>query len=544
MVTRYLTVIACAAAAVSVMVAQRNPHTDIFATSDQCMACHNGLRTPTGEDVSIGTSWRGSMMANSARDPYWQASVRREMLDHPEAADSIEDECATCHMPMSRTEARLTGREGSVFAHLPATSETDRADRLAQDGVACSMCHQITDKNFGMPASFTGGYVVSPTDAARGEAAGANGRPIFGPFKIERGLTTIMRSATGFQPTEATHVRQSELCATCHTLITKARGPGGEIIGELPEQMPFQEWQHSAYASENRSCQSCHMPVIEDETPISSVLGSPRKGFARHTFVGGNVFMQRMLHRYRGELGVVASMAEMQSAIERTLENLQRSSAELIIERAERTGNRLVVDVVVRNRTGHKLPTGYPSRRIWLHFTARDRAGRTLFESGAVTPAGAIAGNAHDADASGVEPHYTEITAENQVQIYESVMSDADGRPTTGLLSAVRYVKDNRLLPKGFDKTTADTRIAVIGEAGQDSDFHDTGDRVRYAIALNKGDGPLVIDVELRFQAIGFRWAKNLTTYKAEEPRRFVRYYDSMASASSEVLATATARTE
>ena len=127
---------------------------------------------------------------------------------------------------------------------------------------------------------------------------------MFGPFKIERGMTTIMRSATGFEPTEALHVRQSELCATCHTLVTKARGPKGEVIGELPEQVPFLEWKHSAYAGEQRSCQSCHMPVVEEDTPIASVLGAPRKGLARHTFVGGNFFMQRMLNRYRYELGV------------------------------------------------------------------------------------------------------------------------------------------------------------------------------------------------------------------------------------------------
>ena len=45
------------------------------------MACHNTLSTSAGEDISFGTAWRASMMANSARDPYWHAAVRREIID-------------------------------------------------------------------------------------------------------------------------------------------------------------------------------------------------------------------------------------------------------------------------------------------------------------------------------------------------------------------------------------------------------------------------------------------------------------------------------
>ena len=359
---------------------------------------------------------------------------------------------------------------------------------------------------------------------------------MFGPFKIERGLTTIMRSATGFQPTEAAHVRQSELCATCHTLVTKALGPNGDVIGELPEQVPFQEWKHSAYTGEERGCQSCHMPVVEEDTPIASVLGAPRKGFARHNFIGGNFFMQRMLNRYRSDLGVVATKVEMETSIAATVTNLQKSTAELSIDRAARSGGTLLAEVRVGNLTGHKLPTGYPSRRAWLHLTVRDRAGRVVFESGAIEPNGAIAGNDNDASAVGVEPHYAEIRTPDQVQIYESVMSDSNGRPTTGLLSAVRYLKDNRLLPRGFDKTTADSSIAVVGAAAEDTDFGGGGDRVRYAIDVSQADGPFQLDAELRFQVIGYRWAENLRTYKAEETRRFVGYYESMASSSSEVL--------
>ncbi|HUP40008.1 MAG TPA: hypothetical protein VM115_07810 [Vicinamibacterales bacterium] len=533
---RLCMVLAVAAFGVSAMYAQQNPHTEVFVTSDSCMACHNSLRTPSGEDVSIGAAWRASMMANSSRDPYWHAAVRREVLDHPGAADAIQDECATCHMPMSRTDARLNGHEGQVFEHLPVKDETDRVDRLAHDGVACSLCHQITERNLGTPASLTGGYVISPANTPEP-------RPVFGPFKIERGMTTIMRSATRFQPTEAAHVRQSELCATCHTLVTKARGAKGEIVGELPEQMPFQEWQHSAYAGEQRSCQSCHMPVVEEDTPIASVLGAPRKGFARHTFIGGNTFMQRMLNRYRDELGVAAAPGEMEASIAATLANLQKSTAELSIDEAVRSENRLLVAVGVRNLTGHKLPTGYPSRRAWLHVTVRDSAGRVVFESGAIGPNGAIAGNDNDTDALAFEPHHTEIRTPDQVQVYESIMGDSTGRPTTALLKAVRYLKDNRLVPRGFDTATAGSQIAVVGTAAEDADFRDGGDRVRYAIEVNAA-GPFQVDAELRFQVIGFRWAENLKPYGAEETHRFVEYYESMASSSSEVLVARRRRVE
>ena len=30
-----------------------------FETSDNCLACHNSLTAPSGEDVSIGSAWRG-----------------------------------------------------------------------------------------------------------------------------------------------------------------------------------------------------------------------------------------------------------------------------------------------------------------------------------------------------------------------------------------------------------------------------------------------------------------------------------------------------
>ena len=143
----------------------------------------------------------------------------------------------------------------------------------------------------------------------------------------------------------------------------------------------------------------------------------------------------------------------------------------------------------VENLGGHKLPTAYPSRRAWLHVTVRDRTGRAVFESGALNANGSIQGNDNDEDAGRFEPHYAEVTRADQVQIYESVMAGADGRVTTGLLTALRYVKDNRLLPRGFDKRTADKDIAVHGDAESDPDFAGGGDRVRYRVALGRRAG-------------------------------------------------------
>jgi hypothetical protein len=504
----------------------------LFDTSHNCMACHNGLATSAGEDISIGVAWRATMMANSARDPYWQAAVRREILDHPTAAAEIQHECSICHMPMSTTNAIAMGRRGEIFAHLPIGQAATPDAALAADGVSCTACHQITADKLGTPESFTGGFVIDTT-------AQPGGRAIYGPYPVAAGLTGLMHSATGFRPVESAHVRQSEVCATCHTLYTHPLRADGTPVGtNFPEQVPYLEWRNSDYR-ESQSCQACHMPLVEEPARIASVLGEPREGVRRHSFRGGNFFMLGMLNRYRTELGVEASPQELDAAVRETLNHLARDSARLEIARAERVDGRLVLDVSVENLSGHKLPTAYPSRRAWIHLVVRDGSGRVVFESGAIERDGSIRGNDNDADGATFEPHYQDIRAADQVQIYEAVMSDEGGAVTTGLLKAVRYLKDNRLLPRGFDRASASPDIAVRGDAANDPDFTGGSDRVRYSLEVPAG--ALNIEATLRFQPIAFRWAKNLEAYDAPEPRRFLGYYDAMAGGSSAVLATATA---
>jgi hypothetical protein len=500
-----------------------------FQTSDRCIACHNGLSTSSGQDVSIGFAWRSSIMANSSRDPYWQASVRRESIDHPESRASIEDECSVCHMPITRFEAKLQGRTGEVFAHLPFDPDKTEG-REAEDGVSCSVCHQIAKDRLGTRESFNGGFVIHPPESK-------DLHPEYGPFDIEKGNQTIMRTSTGgFRPTEDSHIRDSELCATCHQLYTKALGPDGKVIGELPEQMPYLEWLHSDYR-DKQTCQACHMPVVSEPTPISKVLGIAREGLHEHLFVAGNFFMQGMLNKYRDDLGVVALPQELKSAADGTIAFLREKSARIRIERMDLRAGRLEADVFVENLSGHKLPTAYPSRRAWLHVIVRDGNQRIVFESGKVNPDGSIEGNDNDADATRFEPHYSEIASGDQVQIYESILKDPGGRVTTGLLSAIGYLKDNRILPHGFNKRSADKDIAVYGGAADDPDFTDAGDRVRYSAEIGNASGPFRIEAELWYQPIGYRWANNLKPYgTASEPKRFNKYYDSMGSSTGVIV--------
>ena len=144
-------------------------------------------------------------------------------------------------------------------------------------------------------------------------------------------------------------------------------------------------------------------------------------------------------------------------------------------------GSEISFAVHVENLTGHKLPTAYPSRRAWLHVVVAAADGHILFESGKLNPDGSIAGNANDADAARYSPHYTRITAPDQVEIFEPILGDSQGHVTTGLLSSTQYLKDNRILPTGFDKKTAPAEIAVRGKAADDAGFTAGSSTTQYA---------------------------------------------------------------
>ena len=402
---------------------------------------------------------------------------------------------------------------------------------LAADGVSCTVCHQIQNSNLGQPSSLDGGFLIDVTKKDEE-------RELFGPFDDpDKGRQRLMHSATGFTPKKVDYLGDSALCASCHTLLTDALDDKGDPAGRLPEQMPYQEWQHSDYPKTN-SCQDCHMTQVKGEAPITSIHAQNHDGVFRHIFVGGNATLLRILKDHAGELGVIATSEELEASARRSEALLANETAAVQVQGAREEAGHLNFDVSVTNKTGHKLPTAYPARRAWLHVTVRDANGAVVFESGAVRPDGSIVGNDNDADPLKFEPHYSRITEPDQVEIYEFIMGDFKGRVTTGLVYGNHYLKDNRILPKGFDKETADPSIAVVGGARNDGRFTGGSDAVSYSVPV-RGRAPYRISAQLLYESIGYRWAHNLEAYQAFEPKRFLGYYNAQASSLSKPLASA-----
>lgn len=489
---------------------------DYFSTAGECGYCHTGMKDASGRDISIDSDWRSSMMANASRDPYYRASVRSEVLAHPGQQAAIEKKCAVCHLGMAFTTARLNQEPVAMLPEQGFLSADHPLHALALDGVSCTMCHQILGSNLGSIESFSGGYIVDE-ETPRGQ------RDIFGRFAVDAALANVMSAAAGFDPVQGDAVQQAELCAVCHNLFTPYIDDQGQFSDELfPEQTPELEWRHSAYA-DAASCQACHMPVAEGATYIANTGGPPREPFFQHQFIGGNAYMINLISASPAELKVSAEPAHFKASIEETRANLSQRTADLEVQ-AEMISGEAMIEVSILPRVGHKFPTSYPSRRAWLHLTLKDANGAVIFESGGFDSNGAISGNDNDEDPARFEPHYREITSPGQVQIYEAIISDPDGEVTTTLLRGKAYLKDNRLLPAGFDKQSAPAAIAVIGEAAGDEDFAAGGDKILYRIDLGNAQGPFSLQVELLFQSISFRWAEKFRGEDNPEGREFYGY--------------------
>ena len=514
-----------------------------FATSGVCALCHASapdsaaMRDETGASVAAFDSWQGSMMANAARDPLWRAAMSAEIAGTPAARAAIEAKCTRCHGP--------AGWHESAAPDATLITGGDTAAQLARDGVTCTACHGIEPDGLGTEASFTGAYVFGPDRVAYGPHEQPNDAP--------------MERFSGFSGRLGAHVLDPGLCGTCHTLITDSVAEDGTPTGHaLVEQATFLEWRNSRFPAAGLTCQACHLPTTSTEgTPLRTVIArgadgqdlpfvSARSPVGRHLLVGGNAWMPRVLDTFRDVLRPQATSQALRATEAAARAQLARA-ARLEITGMRREEEGLVFAVTVHNQSGHKLPTGFPSRRAWLRVTVRGPEGDAVFESGAHDATGRlIAGGAvlpgERADGP-IEPHHQIIERPDQVQIYASEMCDPTGRPTGLLLRASHYCQDDRLLPQGWHPAHADAARAAPVGVDDDPDFAAGQDVVTYRVPAPRVAGGYTVEVSLLYQVLSPRFADALWAADTPEVRQMRRFVDAVP-ALPEVVAEARASGE
>ncbi|MCK6448508.1 MAG: hypothetical protein L6Q99_19120 [Planctomycetes bacterium] len=501
-----------------------------FLTAELCARCHSqspnasALTDATGNDVSPHGTWRATTMANAFRDPYWRAQVAREVelataTGNAGAERAIETFCARCHAPSAVHDAVLFERD------VPSLDQLEH-DAIAREGVTCTVCHQAQPDGLGHEDSFDGRLVIRDEDV------------LFGPYPDP--AVGPMRMHTRKTPTHGPHVQRSALCGSCHTLRT-AHAPNAPAF---VEQSPYLEWRNSAFSDEDgeresaRSCQACHMPDVGSLRIARMPSGADfnvavRDEVRAHSFVGGNAFLLDLLRANAERLGITVPAAAFERAAAATRANLAHATARVAIENVSRAGRALSFDVRVENLTGHKLPTGYPSRRAWLAVDVT-HSGERVFSSGLFDERGRLVGPADEL----ALPHFERIERSDQVQVYESVALDARGNVTTTLSSMATRAKDSRLLPRGWRADgphAEETRPVGV----EDDDFVAGGDVVTYACTLpESARGELRVVVNFVYQPIPPAWAEALRTSAAPEAQSFVEMYDA-ADPTPETLAVA-----
>ncbi len=463
---------------------------EYFQPSSSCRGCH-GFDTlmqanidENGMDVNLFDRWESTMMAFSAKDPLWRAKVSHEILINPNHALGLQTKCTSCHAPMGHYNAIYGGATSYTIADLVN-------DTLGLDGVSCAGCHTI-----GPDAGSTFSGII-PFDTTR-NIYGPFPGPFMGPMQLYEGYT----------PVYSPHMDNSAVCASCHTLITPSVDLAGNYTGgEFIEQATYHEFLNSSYPLAGTKCQTCHMPQLADPIVIANgyISLAGRTPFNQHTFAGANHFMLDLIKNNKNSLGIDVADNHIDSSMAATMRMLQEQSVDLQFVKDSITSDTAYYHVSIRNKAGHKFPSGYPSRRAVLQLVMTDATGDTIFQTGIFDSDFRVVG-----ESSQFEPHYDIISQNHVTQIYEYVMGDVNGQYTSVLERAHIILKDNRIPPDGFTTTAPmyDT-VSISPDALNDSNFNKIGgvegsaiDLVYFRIPITGVSGTITVQTGLYYQSV------------------------------------------
>ncbi|HEX2269186.1 MAG TPA: cytochrome P460 family protein [Pyrinomonadaceae bacterium] len=536
-----------------------------------------------------------------------------------EKIKTINNTCFKCHGVMGKR--RLDDDHGGpgkgdfdpnlVYATYDNNNQSYVYGALARDGVSCMACHRIVEDK--------GSFIDFLKNRITGNFTTGNPAEIYGPFKDDEIVTDPMNNAIGIKPKHDPYIKSSRMCGNCHTInLPLMDNPNADPNKPHLEQVTYLEWLNSGYQNEvgtnsrAQTCQNCHMPTkysnskgtlnipliqqpiafIEDDQYPQTGNRLPdekiqvrfrEKGFARHQFQGLNVTLLELFRQFMSPyksngtnilanpiLGVrqndyMSGFDGLSTAIDAFVQQAQNSTAEVSVSEPTVSNQKLIADVKVTNKAGHRFPSGVGFRRAFLELRViDDDTGKTVWCSGCTNELGVImkgAGNerlpselfdvytdgtkpatlgypaACNKTVPGVtpqhyQPHYfwdqqkntgSPITRQDQVQIYEELNLNIDCAMTTSFLRRDYQLKDNRLLPFGWTSTgplNADKTPYIPADYLHETHPVKVGGDPAYA----DGSGTNVVRYEIPLNAFS---AKNLsitaTLYYQSIPPYFLR---------------------
>lgn len=420
-----------------------------LASPTDCSTCHGGYDPATEPHHN----WQGSMMAHASIDPLFEALMVIANQDAPESGDL----CLRCHNARGWLDGRSTPTDGSLM--------TD-ADRK---GVSCDLCHRMVDPDYTPGTDPVEDFDILA--ALRDEPTEeGNGMYVIDPLATRRGP---------FDDTEATHSvivspyhESSAHCGTCHDVsnpvFEKDPAGGSEYLPAtfdeaptdtaahtlMPVERTYSEWLYSAFNTPTglerpefagnkpggyvATCQDCHMRDVTGYGANNSAfpLVPQRDNLPLHDMTGGSTWLPALLPAlHPGEVDATA----INDGIARA-RNMLTNALDLSLFQK---GDQLKVHIV--NRTGHKLPTGYPEgRRVWINVEFYDESHTLIAESGAYD------------ETTGI------LTPDPALKIYEAkpgigpalaTALSLPGGPSFHFVLNNQIFKDNRIPPQGFTNT-------------------------------------------------------------------------------------------
>ena len=449
-----------------------------FESSNQCVLCHSSFGEQKDPFLvsEPHKAWVASMMGQSARDPLFYAGMTIANQDVQGAGEY----CMRCHVPVGWLNGHATVTDGSAL------------EGIDLQGVQCNFCHRMVDPEYkpGISPSLDEPILTDLANAgfATPDGEGNNARYVIDPVDVRRGpYGDILNNPHPPNPEIAPEIVESpfhtkaEFCWTCHgvsNMLVSKNGDGTYSLNELDAQHPthdqhdmfplhrtYGEWKNSYYSSIGvqhngrfggnhptgimKDCQDCHMPDIEGKGCALPEFPE-RPDIPQHSFMGANTWVINAVRTvdfdgnsqpdFPDSVTALTDEAVNQS-ITRTIDFLERASdLTLSIDGSD-------LNARLTNRTGHKLPTGFPDgRRIWINVKFLDCNGEVVQEHGA-----------YDFKSATLTMDDTKVY-EIQLGIQGAEHAAAVGHPegpTMHFMLANAILRDNRIPPAGHSNTIA-----------------------------------------------------------------------------------------